>query len=177
MQRQGSHRTSCGWAEKSITTGPLDDDLRLAYRIAREMIGQNVKVEWKYYDRAVHLVRYKEGDQVMLKYYTPKIRGHRKLVDKWAGPYYILDVLSDINFNFILNEHTKPKVVHHDRFKRHHRRDGAPDVSWVLARSRSFKEGGEEPHLPAKESTAFKEAVKDFVKPKTSRQRCTTPKL
>ena len=148
-----------------------EEDMRLAYRIARETIGRSVQVQKKYYDRAVHLVRYKEGDQVMLKDYTPKIRGHRKLADKWAGPYFILDVLSDINFRVILNEHAKPKVVHHDRLKRYHSRDGAPDVSWILARSRSFKEGGEKPHLPVKESTAVKEAVKDVVKPKTSRQR------
>ena len=118
-----------------------EDDMRLTYRIARETIGRNVKVQKKYYDRRANLIAYKEGDQVMLKDYSPHIRGHRKLADRWVGPYFILDVLSDINFRVILNPNSKPKVVHHDRLKRYHARNGKPDVSWVIARSRSFREG------------------------------------
>ena len=110
-----------------------EDDMRLAYRIARETIGRNVKIQKKYYDRRSNLIAYKEGDQVMLKDYTPQIRGHRKMADRWVGPFYILDVLSDINFRVIKSEHAKPKVVHHDRLKRYYARDGKPDVSWVIA--------------------------------------------
>ena len=125
-----------------------EDDMRLAYRIARETIGRNVKVQKKYYDRRANLIAYKEGDQVMLKDYSPHIRGHRKLADRWVGPYFILDVLSDINFRVILNPNSKPKVVHHDRLKRYHARNGKPDVSWVIARSRSFREGEDTSTLP-----------------------------
>ena len=114
-----------------------ENDMRLAYRVARETIGRNVKIQKKYYDRSCHLVKYKEGDAVMLKDYSPKVRGTRKLADKWVGPWYVLDVLSDINFRIIKDENSKPKVVHHDRMKKYHHRGEKPDVSWVIARSRS----------------------------------------
>ena len=78
------------------------------------------------------------------------------MADRWVGPFYILDVLSDINFRVIKSEHAKPKVVHHDRLKRYYARDGKPDVSWVIARSRSLKEGGETSTLP---KNATEEAI------------------
>ena len=115
-------------------------DVRLAYEVAREKIGRNVKIQKKYYDRSSHLIAYKEGDAVMLKDYTPKIRGEKKLADKWDGPLYILDVLSDVNFRVIRSPTHKPKVVHHDRLKRYHHRDDKPDVSWILNRSKSYKQ-------------------------------------
>ena len=114
-----------------------EDDMRLAYETARDRIGRNIKIQKKYYDKNSHLVKYKEGDAVLIKDFTPKIRGEKKLADRWAGPYFILDVLSDVNFRIIKNPDDKPKIVHHDRLKRYHQRD-LPDVSWVLKRSKSF---------------------------------------
>ena len=56
---------------------------------------------------------------------------------KWCGPFFVLDVLSDINFRVIRNQASKPKVVHHDRMKRYHFRDGAPNIDWVIHRSKT----------------------------------------
>ena len=114
-------------------------DLRLAYEVARDRIGRSVKVQKKYYDRASHLIEYNVGDAVMLKDYTPKIRGEKKLADKWTGPVFILDVLSDLDFRIIRSPTHKPKVVHHDRLKRYHFRDGKPDITWLLNRSKTYK--------------------------------------
>ena len=36
-----------------------ESDMRLAYRVARETIGRNVKIQKKYYDRASNLIHYK----------------------------------------------------------------------------------------------------------------------
>ena len=74
------------------------------------------------------------------KIFSPKIRGEKKLADKWEGPLYILDVLSDVNFRVIRSPTHKPKVVHHDRLKKYHHRDDKPDISWVLNRSKSYKQ-------------------------------------
>ena len=116
-----------------------EDDMRLAYRVARDVIGRNVKIQKKYYDRACHLIAYKEGDAVMMKDFSPKVRGQRKLADKWNGPFYILDVLSDVNFRVIKCPTSKPKVVHHDRLKRYHFRDAQPDLRWLFQRSKSYQ--------------------------------------
>ena len=69
-----------------------EDDMRLAYLVARRAIGRNVKIQKKYYDRASNLIEYREGDRVMIKDYTPKVRGEKKLADKWMGPFYVLDL-------------------------------------------------------------------------------------
>ena len=115
--------------------------MRLAYQTARDAIGRNVKIQKKYYDRSSHLVKYKEGDAVMLKDFSPKIRGERKLAAKWMGPFFILDTLSDVNFRVIREPHEKPKVVHHDRLKPYFSREPL-DVEWVLKRSKSYKSAG-----------------------------------
>ena len=118
-----------------------EDDMRLAYQTAREAIGRSVRVQKKYYDRTSHLVMYKEGDSVMLKDFSPKVRGERKLAPKWIGPYYILDAISDVNFRIIRSPDDKPKVVHHDRLKPYYARE-LLDIQWVLRRSKTYKSAG-----------------------------------
>jgi len=118
-----------------------DSDVRLAYQIARETIGKNMKIQKKYYDRSSNLVHYKEGDQIMLKDFTPHIRGEKKLADKWTGPLFVLDAMSDVNFRVIASPLGKEKVVHHDRMKRYHRRSTEPmNLDWLFERSRTHKQ-------------------------------------
>ena len=59
-----------------------EDDMRLAYQVARKAISRNVKIQRKYYDRTSNLIEYREGDQVIIKDYTPKMRGEKKLANK-----------------------------------------------------------------------------------------------
>ena len=80
---------------------------------------------------------YKEGDAVLVKDFSPKIRGERKLADKWVGPYFILDTLSDVLFRLIDRPENEPRVLHHDRLKPYHVRADM-DVSWVLKRSKTY---------------------------------------
>ena len=113
------------------------ESMRMAYEAARDTIGRHIKVQKKYYDRASHLVPYKEGDAVLVKDFSPKIRGERKLADKWVGPYFILDTLSDVLFRLIDRPENEPRVLHHDRLKPYHVRADM-DVSWVLKRSKTY---------------------------------------
>ena len=108
--------------------------MRLAYQVALKTIGRNVKIQKKYYDRASNLIAYREGDRVMIKDYTLKVRGEKKLADKWMGPFYVLDILSDVSFRIIRDRAGKPKVIHHDRMKKYHSREEEPDNKWVLER-------------------------------------------
>ena len=90
-------------------------------------------IQKKYYDRTSRLIKNK-GDIVWLKDHTPKIRGEKKLADKWVGPYFILAVLSDLSFRVIDKPEHPGRVVHHDRMTPYETRElykmnvqGAPD--------------------------------------------------
>ena len=116
----------------------LDDEMRKAYQLARETIGRNMKIQKRYYDRNSHLIKYKEGDAVWLKDFSPKIRGEKKLADRWSGPHFVVDVLSDVNFRIIDSPDDPGRVVGHDRMKRYEPREPF-DIKWVLAKSKSLK--------------------------------------
>ena len=96
-----------------------------------------MKSQKKYCDRTSRLIKNKEGDVVWLKD-TPKIRGEKKLADKWVGLYFILDVWSDLNFRVIDKQEHTGRVVHHDRMKPYETREPF-DVRWVLFRRKTHK--------------------------------------
>ena len=118
----------------------LDDNVRNAHRIARERINRAATSQKKYYDRSAHLNRYKVGDTVQLKVFR-KEKGLGKFADKFEGPYYILDVLSDVNFRIIRAMEEKPRVVHHDHIVPYLEREpeAAMDKAWIYRRSRTYK--------------------------------------
>ena len=76
----------------------MDAQTREAFRIAREEIGKSVLLQKKYYDRTSHLIKYKVGDAVLIRDHRHHESGTKKLSDKYDGPYYVLDVLSDVSF-------------------------------------------------------------------------------
>ncbi len=92
----------------------------------------------KYYDRKSHLNRYKVGDAVIIKN-DRREKGTGKLTNRYSEQiYYVVDVLSDVNFRIAHNAINRPKVVHHDRMKPFHSRDPTEDTpDWVYERSRS----------------------------------------
>ena len=148
-----------------------EDDMRLAYQVARKAIGRNVKIQKKYYDRASNLIEYREGDRVMIKDYTPKVRGEKKLADKWMGPFYVLDVLSDVSFRIIKDRSGKPKVIHHDRMKKYHSREEEPDNKWVLERSRSYSASEAERAEKSTKPAAVRKARSDAGRAKSAAGR------
>ena len=114
----------------------LDEETRLAYQTAREAIGKSVLIQKKYYDRTTHLNKCKVGDPIMLRNHAQYMQGEKKLADKYVGPYYVIDVLSDVNFRVNDKPDNTPKVVHHDRMKPIVQRD-PPDLKWVFEQSRT----------------------------------------
>ena len=127
---------------KSITSfsRELDQSVRMTYQIAREHTHRAATAQKKYYDRTAHLKRYKVGDTVQLKVFR-KEKGVGKFADRFEGPYYILDVLSDVNFRIIRAMEDKPKVVHHDHIIPYMEREPEPasDKAWVFKRSRTYR--------------------------------------
>ena len=116
----------------------MDASTRAAFQAAREAIGRSVKLQKKYYDRTTHLNKYKVGDTVMMRDHRKFEAGEAKLVDKYDGPYFVLDVLSDVNFRIAKHPTDPPRVIHHDRLKPIEMRE-KPDTEWVFKLSKTFE--------------------------------------
>ena len=128
--------------QKSITdfARELDQSVRQTYQLAREHTLRAATAQKKYYDRTAHLKRYKVGDTVQLKVFR-KEKGVGKFADRFEGPYYVLDVLSDVNFRIIRAMEDKPRVVHHDHIIPYLEREPEPacNKAWVFERSRTYR--------------------------------------
>ena len=115
----------------------MDRQSREAFRVAREEIGRSVLLQKKYYDRTSHLNKYKVGDAVLIRDHRHHEAGTKKLADKYDGPYYVIDVLSDVSFRLSKSPEHEPKVIHHDRMKLYNQRE-KPDLKWVFRQSRTY---------------------------------------
>ena len=112
--------------------------MRRAHQLARNNLGRAATATRKYNERRYHLVRYKTGDPVMMKI-MEKVPGVGKMIDRYAGPYYVVDVLSDSTLRVVKAPNKRPVVVHHDRLTPYKPRTAEEnDTSWVkkLARAR-----------------------------------------
>ena len=72
----------------------------------------------------------------MLRDFRHLEKGTKKMADPYDGPYYVLDVLSDVNFRIAKSEQHDAKIVHHDRMKPIKRRED-DDIQWVYKQSRT----------------------------------------
>ena len=90
------------------------------------------------YDRKQNLNHYSTGDVVMLKNYSPSEPGTKKFRNKFNGPYYVIDQLSDIHFRVAADRNGRERIVHHDMMEKMHERE-PEDLSWVYEKSRSHR--------------------------------------
>ena len=116
----------------------MDDLTRRAFQAAREAIGRSVFLQKKYYDRTANLIQYKVGDSVKIKDHRLLEGGTRKLADRYDRPYFVLDVLSDVNFRVARSSDDRPQVILHDRMEKIDLRE-KPDISWVFKQSRTHQ--------------------------------------
>ena len=116
----------------------LELDMRIAYEVARNVIGRNMKVQKRYHDRNAHLNAYKVGEAVMKKSLPPKEKGTKKFAARWEGPLFVIDVLDDVTYR--VGEQNKKTwvVIHHDRLKRYHYEPGI-DIpnGWVWSATKT----------------------------------------
>ena len=140
----------------------LVEDIRANFVTARLRLGKAATVMKKYYDRTAHLHDYKVGDAVKLRVFR-KEKGVSKFAERFSGPYFVLDVLSDIRFRIALNATTKPKVVHHDQILPYLFRDKGlrPDTAWVFTRSRTVSP--EQAEVVTSAATQPSAAPKDVI--------------
>ena len=117
----------------------LEEDMRIAYEVARQTIGRNMKVQKRYHDRNAHLNKYKVGDAVLKRSTKRLEKGEKKFADRWEGPFFIIDILDDTTYRIGEDEQSPRKVLHHDRLKPYH---FDPDVQkaneWVFRVTKSL---------------------------------------
>ena len=116
----------------------MDERTRRAFEVARETIGRNVLLQKKYYDRKANLIHYEIGDAIMIKDHRLYEAGTKKFADRYVGPFYVLDVLSDVNFRVARTADDKPQIIHHDRMKKIDQRE-KQDIEWVFKASRELE--------------------------------------
>lgn len=112
--------------------------MRRMYEIARSKAGRAATVIKRYNDRLTNMKQHKVGDMVLLKNcrLPPK---YKKLTDRYLGPYYIIDVISDLTLRIALsNDDKKPMMVHYNRLKPFYPRTPEEnDNRWVFERTRA----------------------------------------
>ena len=116
----------------------MDQRTRHAFEVARDTIGRNVLLQKKFYDKTSNLIHYDVGDALMIKNHRVFESGTKKFADKYVGPFYVLDTLSDVNFRVARTAEEKPQIIHHDRMKKIDRREDS-DIEWVFKRSRTLQ--------------------------------------
>ena len=116
----------------------MDEQTRRAFQAAREAIGRSVFLQKKHYDKTANLIQYNVGDVIMIKDHRLHETGTKKLANRYDGPYYVLDILSDVNFRVAKSSVDRPRVIHHDRMKKVERREEA-DIEWVFKQSRTLQ--------------------------------------
>ena len=117
----------------------LKENYLEAFDSTREALRKSALVQKKYYDRKAHLYKYKPGQAVWITNHAPpEVPGSKKFTAKYIGPYWIIDVLSDIHFRIQEKPGTAPKVIHHDRLKLYIFREPTETPDWVKKLSREL---------------------------------------
>jgi transposase InsO family protein len=117
----------------------LERNQNQAYDVARAALGKAVKAQSQSYNRKQNLHHYKTGDVIKLKDFTQPETGTKKFKERFKGPYYVLDALSDIHYRIVRGAEFTPRIVHHDAMEMMYDRE-PEDLSWVYKMSRTFKE-------------------------------------
>ena len=79
-------------------------------------MGRSAKITKKYYDKNSHLNKHKVGDPVMIRQVVIRAdKGTKKFHDKQTGPWWVVDVMSDVNFRVCRSPDSPLRIVHHDK--------------------------------------------------------------
>ena len=143
----------------------LVEDIRNNFAVARVRLNRAATAMKKYYDRTAHLYEYRVGDVVKLRVFRRE-KGISKFAERFTGPYYVLDVLSDIRFRIAKDASSKPRVVHHDHILPYMFRetDVQPDKAWVFQKSRTVSPSSAGADLKAAGQTPAAQNVVIIVK-------------
>ena len=114
--------------------------MRRIYQLVREKANRNATAIKRYNDRKANFHQYYIGDLIMIKSFKPCESGTKKMQDRYLGPYYVLDVIGNINLRVALSETDTPKIIHCDRAKLYYPRTASQNrTDWVFKRSRTYQ--------------------------------------
>ena len=109
-----------------------EDRIQRTFRAVRDKLGQTAKRNKRYYDRKFHLNCYRRGDLVLMKTSVRVLGKSPKIMDRYNGPYVVLDKLSDVTYRIQAGPNKRARIVHHDRLKAYAPRDPLEnDTSWI----------------------------------------------
>ena len=136
----------------------MRDRMNQAYDVTRTALKRQALVTKKYYDRKMRLIKYEPGTPVLIYDHTKRPdKGERKILASYKGPYWVLDVLGQVNFRIQEKEDGPMMIVHHNRMKPYVSRQPVVIPDWVRRRSDALKKTvvpseieGEEPTRPCR---------------------------
>ena len=109
-------------------TEKLQDRMAYTHELARKRLKVKTDRNKRAYDTRKAGEGHTLGDAVWLHTKKRKKGISPKLQRSWTGPFYVLDVLSDVTYRIQETPKTKPKVVHFNRLKTY---VGADMPDWV----------------------------------------------
>ena len=88
----------------------------------KDRIHQSQQKQKQRFDRTIEPVRYRIGDLVLL--FKSQLRGKQKLEERWTGPYYVHEVLSNGAYKLrTLEDKVLKAPINAERLKIYHPRD------------------------------------------------------
>lgn len=110
----------------------LKDYLANSHEIARENLQKTFEYRKKSYLSRLKSHKYQLKDAVY--YWNPVIkRGQcKKLLSLWRGPYFVVQIISDVVYRVQESARTSSRIVHHNQIKpAYFRKNEFPDTSWL----------------------------------------------
>ena len=116
----------------------LKENYVTVFDSTRKALRKSAIVQKKYYDRKANLYQYKPGQPVWITSHKLAEPGTKKFRREYVGPWWIIDVLSDIHFRIQEFEFSHPRIIHHDRMKPYIFRTETPTPEWAQKASRDI---------------------------------------
>ena len=112
--------------------------LRMSYQLARLNIGKAATATKRQYDAKACMYQYKTGD--MVKVVVCRRAAGEKFVDRYEGPYYVIDEIGQVTFRVAKTRNSRERVLHHNKLLpyRGTPEERARDNSWVFERARAL---------------------------------------
>ena len=110
----------------------LEGQIQRTYTTIREHLGKASQRNKRYYDRKHHLNCFKRGDLVLMKTMVKQVGKSPKIMDRYEGPFVVIDKISDLTYRIKENVHKRAKIIHHDRLKPYVPREPEEnDTEWL----------------------------------------------
>ena len=108
----------------------LRERMQKAHKVARAHLHVKAQRQKERYDAKGNLHQYRPGDYVWYRTHIGQLQVTPKLRVPYSGPFVVLSVLGNANFQIQLNSRGLKKVVHHDRLKPY---QGCTRLRWAAA--------------------------------------------